>query len=606
MNLNWRFLEQVKLVWPKLGLAILAGFLAGLATIWQASRISRVVTGAFLEGADLSASLPALWALLAAIGLRAGLVFASEWAASAAAIRVKQEVRETILRRLVALGPAYVEGERSGDVTNTLTQGIEALDAYFSQYLPQLALAGLLPLAYLVVIFPRDPLSGAVLLLTGPLIPLFMFLIGNMAQALTRTQWAVLGKMSAYFLDTLQGLTTLKTLGRSQEQGARIARVSERYRQTTMAVLRVTFLSALVLELLSTIGTAIVAVEIGLRLLYGHMDFEIAFFLLLLAPEFYFPLRALGLRFHASMAGVAAARSLMALLDEPAQLAAEGASSIPKPASAGSKGTLERLPRRGFSRPGDLDGQSLRAPFRIAFDQVSYTYPGRVQPAVEDISLEIAAGQQVAVVGPSGAGKSTLARLLLRFADPQAGEITLNGQPIATLPLAEWRAQIGWVPQRPTLFLDTLAANLRLARPDAALADLHRAARAAYLDDWIDSLPQGFETLIGEGGARLSGGQAQRLALARAFLRDAPLLILDEPTAHLDIEQEDRLQAALARLCQARTVLVIAHRLSTAARADRVLVMEAGRLVQAGAHSDLLRQAGVYARLMSADRGGEA
>lgn len=580
MNLNLRLLQQVKPAWLRLGLAILAGFLAGLATIWQAGQISRVVTGAFLERAGLSASLPALGWLLAAVVLRAGLTFASEWAASAAAIEVKDRLRETILRHVMRLGPAYLEGEQSGDLANTLIQGIEALDAYFSQYLPQLALAGLLPVAYLALIFPRDPLSGLVLLLTGPLIPVFMFLIGSMAQALTRRQWQALGKMSAYFLDTLQGLATLKMLGRSQEQGQRIADVSERYRLVTMQVLRVTFLSALVLELLSTIGTAIVAVEIGLRLLYGRVGFETAFFLLLLAPDFYFPLRALGLRFHASMAGMAAARSLLALLDQPAPEVQVGRSPAVQ-----------------------LPALSAR-PFTIAFEQVCYAYPDRSYPAVENVSFTLHSGQLTALVGPSGAGKSTIARLLLGFASPQAGQITLDGQLLAALPQDEWRARLAWVPQRPALFRDSLAANLRLARPAASLDDLRQAARLASLDAWIDSLPDGYDTLIGEGGARLSGGQAQRLALARAFLRDAPILILDEPTASLDVELEAQLQAALERLCRQRTVLVIAHRLATAARAEQVLVMAGGRLVQAGAHAELAQQDGLYARLLAAARAG--
>lgn len=582
MNLDRKLLVWGKPIWPWLSLAVAAGFLAGMAVIGQAGLISRIVTGAFLEGDGLAASLPALRWLLVFVTARALLVFFGEWAASAAAARVKEHLREAVLRHLAAAGPVYLESERSGEITSTLTQGIESLDAYFREYLPQLALAGLLPLAYLVLIVPRDPLSGLVLLLTGPLIPVFMFLIGANAHTLTRRQWSALGKMSAYFLDTLQGLTTLKTLGRSQEQGERIEQVSERYRQVTMSVLRVTFLSALALELLSTIGTAIVAVQIGLRLLYGRLDFETAFFLLLLAPEFYLPLRALGLRFHASMAGVAAARRIDALLSAPAAVPlASGAAAPAQPAAR----------------------QTLRAPFRLAFVQVTYTYPGRTGPAVDDVSFEMTKGQQVALVGPSGAGKSTLARLLLRFDHPQSGQITLNGRSITTIPLDSWREALAWVPQRPVIFHDTLAANLRLARPDAPLHDLRSAARAAYLDDWIDSLPGGFDTVAGEGGARLSGGQAQRLALARAFLRDAPFLILDEPTSHLDIEQEEMLQAALANLCRSRTVLVIAHRLSTAARADHVLVMEGGRLAQSGRHSDLLAHPGVYARLLAAGGG---
>ena len=325
MNLDRRLLKKIGVAKTALMLAVLAGFLAGAATILQARQISQVIARVFLGGQDLAAVMPALWGLLVILAGRAVLSYISEMAASAAAQRVKERLREDLTRRLLALGPAYTQGERSGELVNTLTQGVEALDAYFSQYLPQLALAGLLPLAYLAIVFPLDPLSGVILLLTGPLIPIFMFLIGSAAERLTQRQFSTLGRMSAYFLDTLQGLTTLKMLGRSQEQVGRIARVSEQYREATMGVLRITFLSALALELLSTMGTAIIAVEIGLRLLYGRMGFEGAFFLLLLAPEFYLPLRTLGLRFHASMAGVSAARRIFEVLDQPAGKGVENA-----------------------------------------------------------------------------------------------------------------------------------------------------------------------------------------------------------------------------------------------------------------------------------------
>ncbi len=579
MNLDRRLLAQIRSSTRfALALAVLAGFLAGIAAIFQAHQISRIITSIFLQGQVLSGVWPLLWGLLAWIFLRAVLTYLSENAANAAALQVKNHLRETLLRHILALGPGYARGERSGELSSTITQGIEALDAYFSQYLPQLALAGLLPFAYLLVVFPLDPLSGVALLLTGPLIPFFMFLIGSTSQSLTSQQWTALGRMSAYFLDTLQGLTTLKALGRSQEQGARIARVSERYRETTMSVLRVTFLSALVLELLSTIGTAIVAVEVGLRLLYGQLGFELAFWVLLLAPDFYLPLRNLGLRFHASMSGLTAARRIFAILNQPL------------PAS---------------QTPSQNRAINLRQPFVIHFQHVSYRYEGRTEHALSDVSFQICSGQQVALVGSSGSGKSTLARLLLGFDQPQRGCIMIKDLPLAQTALQSWRDQIAWVPQQPYLFHDTLAANLRLARPNARNEELHHAAAAAHLLEWIDSLPQGLNTLIGEGGARLSGGQAQRLALARAFLRDAPFLILDEPSAHLDVHQEQLLQETLRSLSARRTVLVIAHRLSTVLHADQIIVLDSGSVVETGTHASLLTHNGPYRRLLRAYQGGE-
>ena len=581
VNLDRRLLKKIGAARAALAAAVLAGFLAGLATVWQARQVSGIIAGVFLGGQTLAQVMPLMGLLLAAIAARALFTYLSETAAGAAALRVKDHLRGLLARHMLELGPAYTQGERSGELVNTAAQGIEALDAYFSQYLPQLALAGLLPLAYLVVLIPIDPLSGIILLLTGPLIPFFMFLIGSTAQRLTRRQWTALGRMSAYFLDTLQGLTTLKALGRSAEQVGRITRVSEQYRDATMRVLRVTFLSALVLELLGTIGTAIIAVEVGLRLLYGRMDFEAAFFILLLAPEFYQPLRTLGLRFHASMSGVTAARRIFEVLEHPP------------------------LVERGGEQASGLS-VSLRKPFVIEIKDVRCTYPGRSQPALEGISLNIEAGQTVALVGESGAGKSTLAALLLRFLTPERGSIFVNGVPLASISVDAWRAELGWVPQQPYLFHGSIAENLRMARPGAADGELRSALEQAQLFEWVESLPAGWDTSIGEGAARISGGQAQRLALARAFLRDAPLLILDEPTAHLDVEQEQLLQESIGRLCAGRTVLVIAHRLPTVARADQILVLDGGRVVERGTHADLLSRGGNYARLLALYRGRAA
>jgi ATP-binding cassette subfamily C protein CydD len=579
MNLDRRLLKQVSMVRTALGLAVLAGLFVGLATVLQARQVSQIIAGVFLGGLSLAEVMPWMGTLLVVIAARALFGYIADRAAVRAALRVKEQLREAFTRRLLDLGPAFTQGERSGELINTATQGIEALDAYFSQFLPQLALAGLLPLAYLAIVFPLDPLSGLVLLLTGPLIPFFMFLIGSAAARLTQRQWSALGRMSAYFLDTIQGLVTLKTLGRSRDQASRIAEVGEQYRLATMNVLRVTFLSALVLELLSTLGTAIIAVEIGLRLLYGRLDFEAAFFLLLLAPEFYLPLRSLGLRFHASMAGVNAARRIFEVLEQPLLTpAAPAQRSQPVP--------------------------SLRHPFEIAFRDVRFTYPGRSQPALDGVSLTIVSGQTLALVGASGSGKSTLAQLLLCFLRPDSGTLLVNGIPISALPVEAWRAQVAWVPQQPAIFHGSIADNLRMARPNASVEDLRRAAGQAHLLEFIDSLPQGFDAPVGEGGALLSGGQAQRLALARAFLRDAPFLVLDEPTAHLDVAQEHLLQETTRSLCRGRTVVVIAHRLSTVAQVDRVAVLDAGRVHESGVPAALLAQGGAYARLLSAYAGG--
>ncbi len=579
MNLDRRLIKQANFVKLALSAAVLGGFLAGLAAVLQARQVSQVISRVFLGGQSLAQVRPWLWGLLAILVARALFNYMSERSAISAAQQVKQHLRNQFARHLFALGPAYTQAERSGELINTATQGIEALDAYFSQYLPQLILAGMLPVAFLAVIFPLDPLSGLVLLLTGPLIPVFMFLIGSAAQSLTQRQWQALGRMSAYFFDTLQGLTTLKALGRSQDQGERIERVSEQYRDTTLQVLRVTFLSALVLELLSTIGTAIIAVEIGLRLLYGHMGFESAFFILLLAPDFYLPLRALGLRFHASMAGVAAARRIFSVLEQP----------------------LPAVPQ--VENPRSIP---LRSPFEIDFQNVTYTYPNRSQPAIENACFSLLPGQTTALVGSSGAGKSTLAALLLGFAVPDCGIIRVNGIPLSELFIEDWRKQIAWVPQQPYLFHGTLADNLRIARSEASLGELRKAAEQAHLAEWIEQLPQGYDTPVGEDGARISGGQAQRLALARAFLRDAPFLILDEPTAHLDVALERQLQETTRRLCQGRTVLVIAHRLPTVVAADQIIVVEAGQVVENGSHVELLARSGAYVHLLAAYQGGRS
>ena len=579
MQLDRRLLALVRARTTSLVGAVGFGALGGIAVVVQAWLLAHVIAGVFLDGATRTQVATPLMLLLGAIAMRALLSWAADAAAAHAAAGVKHELRNRVFAHLLERGPIAAGRERTGELVTTLSDGIEALDAYIARYLPQLAMAALIPLTVAVVVLSRDLLSGVVLLLTAPLIPIFMVLIGRLADARSRRQWLAMSRLSASFLDTIQGLTTLKVLGRSRAQIAAIRRASEAFRFATMDVLRIAFLSSLVLELVATLSVAVVAVEIALRLLHGRLDFEQAFFVLLLAPEFYLPLRRLGADFHAGLAGMTAAHRLFALLEAPAP--APPAITTPMPASP-----------------------------TIELEEVSYAYPGdggrgsAARPALTSVNLTIEPGEKLAVVGPSGAGKSTLARVLLRFVEPDSGRLVASGVPAKTIDPGDWRRAMAWVPQRPYLFADTVAANIRFARPEADRIEVAAAARHALAEEFIAELPAGYDTSIGERGALLSGGQARRIALARAFLADAPLLILDEPTADLDPRLQAELDVALEDLLTGRSALIIAHRVPTVIAADRVVVLDGGRVADHGTHVELIERCELYRRLVLSYGGG--
>ena len=576
-GLHIRLIKEIRMYWPLFFTAILAGLLGSLAGIGGAWNLSQAVDAIFLRGKSIKEIGWLLVGLLILISTRSFFIWAVEKFASKLANQIKTSLRERVYTHFLELGAAYTQRYQTGNLTNLLVDGIDAVDAYFSQYLPQAVFAILIPLMILACVVPVDPLSGLILFLTAPIIPIFMVLIANLSSNLTQRQWKNLSRMSAFFLDILQGLTTLKILGRSKDRASVIEQVSERYREITMSVLRVTFLSALVMELTATLSTAIIAVEIGIRLLSGKLEFGIAFFILILVPEFYLPLRLLGLRFHSGMAGAAAATQIYETLD------------------------VSSLKEKTCSEEGsDIDEPLVRHP-SISFENVSFSYD-KDHPILQNISFEIKPGQRVALVGPSGAGKSTLASLLLRFYEPDQGRILASQEDIRSIPRDQWLQKVAWVPQKPYLFSDTVAENIRLAHPEANQEEVKAAAQLAHAGEFIEEFEEGYATQIGERGMRLSGGQAQRIALARAFLKDAPLLILDEPTANLDPELEILLQNSIQKLMVGKMVLVIAHRLSTVSNADHILVLDKGKIVESGNHRDLLKEKGLYHRMVM---GGE-
>jgi ATP-binding cassette subfamily C protein CydD len=566
-----------------LRLTVGLGLANGLLLILQAWLLARIIDAVVFAGAGLAEVARWLWPLLALFAVRAALAWGAEQSAFRAAAQVKLRLRDRLYRHIQAAGPAWLAGQRSGALAEDLTRGIENLEAYYARYLPAMSLTAMIPLAILLVVLPLDWLSGLVMLLTAPLIPLFMILIGRRVESLNQRQWKTLARMGAHFLDVIQGLTTLKLFNASRREAEVIARISDDYRQSTMQVLRVAFLSSAVLEFFSTIGIAIIAVLIGFRLYQldlpvpaliapPEISFFTGFFVLLLAPELYAPLRNMGTHYHGRMEAIASAERLVAVLDIP----------------------LPSRPSQPKSLPAD-------GPPAITFDAVHFSYePGR--PALAGLTIDIRAGERVALVGPSGAGKTTIASLLLGFIRPDSGAVRIDGIDLNELHLADWRRRLAWLPQSPRLFQGTLLDNIRLGLPPvegaADMAAVREAARRAHAAEFIDRLPAGYDTIVGERGAGLSGGQIQRIALARAFLRDAKLVILDEATANLDPASEALVQQAVDELARGRGMLVIAHRLATVRHADRILVLDGGRIIEDGDHDSLVVRDGPYRRMV--------
>ncbi|MGW4041271.1 thiol reductant ABC exporter subunit CydD [Streptomyces sp. NPDC004721] len=516
------------------------GAIGAFLVIAQAMLIAEVVVGAFQHRMPI-AELRTPLLLLAVVACGRALVsWLTELAAHRASAAVKSELRGRLLERAAALGPGWLSGQRTGSLVALATRGVDALDDYFSRYLPQLGLAVAVPVVVLARIVTEDWVSAAIIVATLPLIPVFMMLIGWATQSRMDRQWRLLSQLSGHFLDVVAGLPTLKVFGRAKAQAESIRRITGEYRRATMRTLRIAFLSSFALELLATLSVALVAVTIGMRLVSGDMDLYIGLVILVLAPEAYLPLRQVGAQYHAAAEGLAAAEEIFAVLETP----------VPE------------------------SGTGIVPAGALTFEDVSVRYPGRSTDAVTDVSFSVRQGETVALVGPSGAGKSTLLNVLLGFVKPSAGRVRVAEADLADVDLEQWRARIAWVPQRPHLYAGTIAENVRLARPDADDAAVRGALADAGALEFVDALPERLDTLLGEDGAGLSAGQRQRLALARAFLADRPVLLLDEPTAALDGATEAEVVDAVRRLSAGRTVLLVVHRPALLDVADRVVRLD--------------------------------
>jgi ATP-binding cassette subfamily C protein CydD len=531
---------------------------AAAAWLGVALALGVVVARVFVDGEPEARIRGPVLVMVALLGARAMLLWLGDDLGQRASSSLVLEVRATVGRKLLALGPTVVHGERAGELVRMMGEGAEALGAFAARYRPARSLATIVPLMVAAAVLILDPWSVLVLLFTGPLLVLLLSLIGRRVGDASTRREAELAWMSAHFLDILRGLPTLKMFGRSSEQAEIVEEVGQRLSRSTMDVLRTAFQTSLVLEWGAAAATALVAVEVSVRLMNGTVSFERALAVLLLTPEFFAPLRRLSAEYHAGSAGLAAAARIFEVLDRP-----------------------DPIPIRAAAR-----GEPVPGRVAIRFEDVVVSYEGD-RRALDGLTLDIPEGACVALVGSTGAGKTTVANLLLRFIDPASGSITVNGAPLGSLDVTAWRARVGLVSQHPTVVHGTVEENLRIGRPDSTHEELEEAARSACVDGFVRGLPWGFDTMVGEGAVTLSGGERQRLAIARAILRDPALLILDEATSHLDADTLAALVDSLASFVRTRTTLVITHQPEMVALADTVAVIEAGRVATIGSPSEL-------------------
>lgn len=548
-----RLLEVVPVSGPYLAAATLCGLGATALVVVQAVALATVISRALLDAGTVGGLEPELAGLAAAFAGRAVLVWAGDVAAQHASAAVVGGLRRRLVDRALELGPHWLAGQRAGELSAVATRGIAALETYFGRYLPQVVLAALAPIGILAWVASTDWISALILCALLALVPASMVFFGRRAEQESTRQWRRLASLSARFLELIQGLPTLRAFGRAANGRREVVEATESLRLATMRTLRVAFLSSLALELIAGLGTGLVAMVLGLRLLDGSVTLPVALAVLLVSPEVFLPLRRAGTEFHASAEGKAAAERILEVLSEPSP----------------------SLPPRSV-----LASAAVPDPARAVLQMsgVSVWFPGRPVPALSDFELSVEPGEHVALVGPSGAGKSTVLGVLLGFVRPGSGTVSIGGILQGDVDPARWRTRIGWVPQRPYLFSATLGDNVRLGDPAASPEAVLGALELAGLSDLLGRLPDGPHTPVGDGGLALSAGERQRVGLARVLLRAPGLVLMDEPAAHLDPVAEAGLGRALAPWLAGRSVIVAAHRPELLTCFDRTIWLEPARL----------------------------
>jgi len=545
---------------------VVCGVLCGLGAAAQAYLLSFLVATAFAGQGNFFELRGPLFLLIGIILLRGGLSWLEERCALFLGGSVQKSLRRRLLKKIDELGPLKIHEQKYGELLTLLTEGLDALEVYFQKYLPQFFKSAMLPLAFLVIIFPVDWQTGLLMALTAPLVPLFMFLIGQWTKKHTLRQWRILSFMGGYFQDVFEGLTTLKLFNRTEMQRKKIAAISEDFRTTNLQVLQWGFLSSLVLEMLTTISIAMIAVGLGLRLVYGMIGFKSALFLLFLAPEFYLPLRSLSAQYHNSLNGAAAAKSIFALLAQE-------------------------------NDRSDYEEAAINEDTAIVFDEVCFAYEeGRL--ALNGVSFMLQPGEKLGLVGVSGSGKTTLMHMLSGFIKPDKGSITWGGQILSEINTQKLREKIAFVTQDPFLFKGSVMDNICLGNNEASEEAIVLLCKELGAHELFSKLPFGYDTPVGQGGNALSGGERQMLAIARAYVKNTPLIILDEACRNMDWQHNYMLQQAFLRLSYGKTVIVIAHRLQTLASMDKLLVLEQGQVAQFGTFAELSVQKGVLLELL--------